>query len=126
MRETIKKHSDFMMAEDDPKFVSPLFIMRARKTKWPDEAKYGLVATKKTFRHAVDRNRAKRLLRVWIRAAGAELSPEMDYVFIARHPILEAALPDGVEMVKKALRKIRNKEQERGKNSPFLVPVPRS
>jgi ribonuclease P protein component len=107
MRETIKKHKDFAMTEDEPKFVCMLFIARARLTKWSGNAKYGLIATKKTFRHAVDRNRAKRLLRAWIRSHAEKMSPNMDYVFIARRPILDASLPQGTDFVRKAIKKLK-------------------
>jgi ribonuclease P protein component len=109
MRQTIKKHPDFACAENDLTFKCPLFIARARPTKWDGDAKYGLIVTKRTFRHAVDRNRAKRLLRVWIRLNLAYMSPEMDYIFIARHDILNASLPDGSGLMKRAIKKLRAK-----------------
>ncbi|MDR1361083.1 MAG: ribonuclease P protein component [Rickettsiales bacterium] len=106
MRNTIKKHSDFIMAEDDPVFRCPWFIARARKTKFSGDARFGLTATKRTFKHAVDRNRAKRLLRAWLRANEARLNPELDYVFIARAPILETDLKTGKNVMKTALKKL--------------------
>ena len=106
MRDTIKKHKDFIRAETDITFPTPFFIARARPTFWPGNAQYGLVATKKTLKHATDRNRAKRLLRVWIRANEDLMSADLDYIFIVRAPTLEATLPDGTAMMKKALKRL--------------------
>ena len=95
------------MADTDPAAVMPLFIARAHATRFPGDARYGLVATKKTFRLATDRNRAKRLLRVWIRETEAALRPDYDYVFIARRPILDADLATGIATMAKALKKLK-------------------
>ncbi|MDR1206924.1 MAG: ribonuclease P protein component [Rickettsiales bacterium] len=110
MRNTIKKHKDFMSGEDTPKFICDLFIAKARPSRFPNDARFGITATKRTFRHAVDRNRAKRLIRVWIRGNESRMSPELDYVFIARSSILDAKLPDGLESVRKALKKLSQKK----------------
>jgi ribonuclease P protein component len=107
MRDTIKRHKDFAGTESDPVFRCPLFIARARPTLWPGGARYGLIATKRTLKRAVARNRAKRLLRVWIRESESQMSPDLDYVFIVRAPILEAALQDGLAMMGKAIRKLK-------------------
>lgn len=106
MRSTIKKHSDFIIADNYPSVRTPLFIAKCRATLFPGDARYGLVVTKKTFKWAVKRNRAKRLLRVWIRANENLLRDDMDYVFIARAPILDATLADGVQTMATALNKI--------------------
>ncbi|MCL2338770.1 MAG: ribonuclease P protein component [Proteobacteria bacterium] len=108
MRDTIKKHSDFISGDDDvsPKFICEFFIARSRPTKFANDARYGITASKRTFRHAVDRNRAKRLLRVWIRMNESALCPDLDYTFIARSNILNARLPDGVAFMKRALKKL--------------------
>ena len=87
MRDTIKKHEDFIAADNDPVAKSAYFLVRAKSAKFPDDARYGLFVTKKTFKHATDRNRAKRLLRDWIAFKEKLLCPEWDYVFIARSAI---------------------------------------
>ena len=95
------------MADDAPKYICDFFIAKARPTKWPNDARYGLTATKRTFRPAVLRNRAKRLLRAWLKEAESSLNPDLDYVFIARSGILDATLPDGVAQLNRALKKLK-------------------
>lgn len=106
MRNTIKKHSDFIMPENCPTVRTNLFIIKLNKTKFPKDPRFGLVATKKTFPLAVQRNRAKRLLRAWLIETESLLNPDMDYVFIARSAILESKKPDGVSVMKKALESL--------------------
>lgn len=107
MRNTIKKHSDFIVSPDDLSACSSYFIIRAKYAKFPNDARYGLVVTKRTFKHAVDRNRAKRLLRDWIRFHADMMLPSKDYVFIARAPILRATRDDGRIAMRKALHWIK-------------------
>jgi ribonuclease P protein component len=109
MRNTIKKHSDFIMDETCATFKTPLFIAKARKTIFPGDARFGLVAAKKTFKLAVHRNRAKRLLRAWLIENQNILNPELDYVFIARASILESSKENGVIQIKSALMSLDNK-----------------
>ena len=83
------------------------FIVRAKYAKFPNDARYGLIVTKRTFKHAVDRNRAKRLLRDWIRFHNDMMLPNMDYIFVARAPILRATRDDGRTAMRKALHWIK-------------------
>jgi len=50
----------------------------------------GVVASKRTFRRAVDRNRAKRLLREAFRLNHAHFKANHDLVVVARRRILDA------------------------------------
>jgi ribonuclease P protein component len=106
MRQTIKNHRDFAMPDNMPVCITRLFIAKARPTLWNDNPKYGLVATKRTFKLAVQRNRAKRLLRTWIRNSEKSMDDNTDYVFIARSAILDASLDDGLKTMEYALKKI--------------------
>ena len=103
MRDTIKKHSDFLMTDENPVARSAFFYVRIKPCVIPDNPRYGLVATKKTFKFATQRNRAKRLLRDWIRFNETQLRPDMDYVFTARKTILDATREDGREAMTQAL-----------------------
>lgn len=115
IRDTIKKHSDFAAAENDPSARCSFFLVRAKPAKFPDDARYGLIVTKKSFRFAVTRNRAKRLLRDWIAYNEHMMCPDMDYIFIARRDIVNANRTDGRVAMRKALNYIR--KTVRGQNS---------
>ena len=69
-----------------------------------------MIVTKKTFKHAVDRNRAKRMLRDWIAFTEHMMRPEWDYVFIIRRAILDADRTSGRVAMKKALNYLRKQE----------------
>ena len=110
MRDTIKKHLDFKTKDSDPSARCAYFLIRVKPVKDIEKPRYGLVVTKKTFKHAIDRNRAKRLLRDWIRFNEKLLKPEWDYVFIARSAILDTDRTTGREAMRKALAYLRNQE----------------
>ncbi|MBO4626324.1 MAG: ribonuclease P protein component [Alphaproteobacteria bacterium] len=103
MRDTIKNHKDFLMTDQDPVAKSAFFYVRMKPCATPGVPRYGLMATKKTFKLAVQRNRAKRLMRDWIRFNEKHLLDDMDYVFSARRPILEVAREDGRAAMERAL-----------------------
>ena len=106
-RDTIKKHEDFAVEPDAPSARCAYFLIRAKKAKLKKDARYGLVVTKKTFKFAVDRNRAKRVMRDWIAYNEDLLRPDWDYVFIIRRDIFAADREDGITAMKKALSYIR-------------------
>ena len=101
----------------------PAFFSKIRP-KIFDVGQYGLVASKRLFKKATDRNRAKRLLRTWI---GQNVLPkEFDILFIARAPILETTLQSGADQITRMLRRMKSLEKdgwkapaktERAKNS---------
>ncbi len=107
MRNTIKNHDDFLTIDTDPIAKSPYFIIRAKTAKFPDDPRVGFTATKRTFRPATQRNRAKRLLRDWVAYNEKLMLPNFDYIFIARSAILDATRPDGRESMRKALHYIK-------------------
>lgn len=110
IRDTIKNHADFAASENDPVAKSNFFLVRAKKAKFKDDARYGLIVTKKTFKHAVDRNRAKRVLRDWIAHNENMMRPEWDYVFVVRRGILDATRTDGRVAMKKALHFLKKQK----------------
>lgn len=95
------------MPEDGPVARSPYFLIRAGKTRFADGARFGITVTKRTFRHAVDRNLAKRKLRDWIRHHEKYMLDNMDYVFIARRAIIDATRTDGRASLRRALHYIK-------------------
>lgn len=106
MRNTIKAHKDFIMSDFNPICKTDLFLVRAKDARFIGDARYGLVATKRTFKLAVHRNRAKRLLRDWIAFNESLMLDTCDYVFIARHNILEANRENGRKTMAFALKQI--------------------
>ena len=115
MRDTIKDHKDFLMSPDDPTARSEYFFVRAKAARFADNPRVGFTVTKRTFKLAVDRNRAKRLLRDWVRHYSKILSDKFDYVFIARPGILTATRPMGRTAMKKAFAYILCKYAPRPK-----------
>ena len=109
MRDTIKSHSDFHTTDADPVARASFFFVRAKPARFPDNPRIGFMATKHTFKLAVERNRAKRLLRDWVHFHRRLLAPEFDYIFIARHMILGATRPAGRVAMEKALGHIMRK-----------------
>lgn len=106
MRNTIKKYQDFHTADSDPSARSAYFCIRAKNAKVSGDARIGFVAPKRTFKLATDRNRAKRLLRDWVRFCEDLMIPEYDYIFIAYSNILNAKRDDGRGAMAKALKYI--------------------
>lgn len=109
-RDTIKNHNDFATGENDPVAKCAYFLVRAKPAKFPDDPRYGIIVTKKTFKHAVDRNRAKRVLRDWISFCEDMMCPEWDYVFVIRRAILDVDRTSGRVAMKKALHYLRKQE----------------
>ena len=109
-RDTIKNHADFVAGENDPTARCAYFLIRAKAAKNPDNPKYGLIVTKKTFKHAVDRNRAKRLIRDWIAHNEKMMRDTWDYIFVIRRDILNADRESGREAMRKALHYLKKQE----------------
>ena len=109
-RDTIKNHADFVAGENDPTARCAYFLIRAKAAKYPDNPKYGLIVTKKTFKHAVDRNRAKRLIRDWIAHNEKMMRDTWDYIFVIRRDTLNADRESGREAMRKALHYLKKQE----------------
>ena len=103
MKNTIKAHKNFNFGEGRGA-ATPALIIKQRP-KLFEKSQYGLVANKRTFPLAVDRNRAKRLMRVWLQATGRP--NEMDIIIIARLPILETKREDGIRQMKYCMKKLK-------------------
>ena len=112
MRDTIKKHQDFITPDDTPSARSAYCGIRVKPAKFVDDPRVGFVATKRTFRFAVDRNRAKRLLRDWVRFNEGLMLPKYDYIFIAYAAILTATRDKGRASMAKALEHIAHEQNQ--------------
>jgi len=110
-RPVIRKYSDFLTTKNDFSLQGDLFIIKTKNTKNDCPARYGVVAGKKFFRLAVERNRAKRLLRDWIAWNEDLMLDNMDYIFVARPAILEAKREDGRTQMKNMLNTISDGEK---------------
>ena len=105
-RKTIRNHRDFLTVRETPTARADCFVVKAKSAKFEKDARFGLVVSKKVFKLAVYRNRAKRLLRDWIAFNEDLMLPDMDYIFIARSQILDCKREEGRAQMAKALKQI--------------------
>ncbi len=116
-RRTILNHKDFLTSPNDFKVISDCFVLKAKPAKIIGDARYGLIASKRTFKLAVQRNRAKRLIRDWLAFNEGLMSPDLDYIFILRGFILGCNRELGRARVASALKKILRLQKKNAKNS---------
>ncbi len=105
-RKTIRSHKDFIVPRDCISARSGLFLLKTKPAKISGDARYGIIVSKRNFKLAVQRNRAKRLLRDWIAYSEDLMNPNLDYIFIAGLAILDADRDFGRAAVKNAFKKI--------------------
>ena len=105
-RKTILKHDDFVTPKDGISSHCEYFMVRTKPAKIPNDPRYGIIVSKRTFKLAVQRNRAKRMLRDWIAVNENIMNPDLDYVIIAFNTILGASRDLGREKMRKILRRI--------------------
>ena len=67
----------------------------------------GVVVSKRTFRRAVDRNRAKRLLREAFRLSRHQMPPDVDVILIARSGIAGKGCQDVIRDLESVCRKAK-------------------
>lgn len=103
-RKTIRNHQDFLTPRDGPWIANTFFIIKMKPAKIPGDPRYGLVATKKTFKLAVQRNRAKRIARDLIAANEDFMMEYYDYIFILREPILYLSRDKGRDKMRRKLQ----------------------
>lgn len=103
---TIQKHKDFFSSPKEHSCATPLFVLKTHVNPNGDAPRYGIVVSKRLFKLAVQRNRAKRLLRDWIAFNEQNMLDNMDYIFIARFAILDSDRETGRAMVHNAIRQL--------------------
>lgn len=104
-RKTIRNHKDFFTTPDDPTYANHYFIVKAKNAVKKD-SRYGIIASKRSFKLAVQRNRAKRLLRDWIAVNENLMMPTKDYIFIARINIFDCSREIGRSKMAHAIKKV--------------------
>lgn len=67
----------------------------------------GVVVSKRTFRRAVDRNRAKRLMREAFRLSRHRLAPQVDVILIARSGMAGKKCQDVMRDLERVCRRAR-------------------
>jgi ribonuclease P protein component len=111
----LKRSTDFeRVRRDGRSHAHPLVVLIAwRRASEPDEAgvapdaiRAGIVAGKNVGT-AVDRNRAKRLLREALRACAGRLAAGWDLVLIARRPLAQSGLAEARAALEQLLRRAR-------------------
>ena len=119
MRNTIKNNRDFHTERSFPFAATDWFSVHTKVAKFPNDPRYGLMVTKRNFRYAVQRNRAKRLLRDWIRYADEYMCPDLDYIIFARAPILnkDVTREIGRRAMVHAFKYIKNQNDKRKINN---------
>ena len=79
--------------EQKKSYAGKLIVLYLRRTS-NTSVRVGVIASKRTFRRAVDRNRAKRLMREAFRLNRDRFVDNADIVLIARRHIISAGLGD--------------------------------
>ena len=105
-RKTIRNHNDFLTPRDGIFARAECFIVRTKLAKYPENPRYGIIVTKRNFKLAVQRNRAKRLLRDWIANSEHLMIDDFDYVFIVNDKVFDATRDQGRKFMAKVLKKI--------------------
>lgn len=112
-RKTIRNHADFLVPQNSPWTRNACFNTKVRPVKFQDSPRYGIVVSKRLFKLATERNRAKRLLRDWIAYNEDLMQPEFDYIFIANDEILGCSREMGRKLMENAINKISKKHEQK-------------
>jgi ribonuclease P protein component len=92
------------------------FVLVVHRREDTDGARLGLVASRKVG-NAVQRNRAKRLVREWFRHGWRQLPNDLDLVVILRRGAHERSAAELCDELDKALRR-SEKPRHRGRKGP--------
>ena len=118
-RKTIRNHRDFFVSAGNLKSVTDCFLIKAKMAQKPGDARYGVLVSKRIFRTAVLRNRAKRLVRDWIAFNERLMVQDLDYIFVLYLPILDCEREVGRRSLAHSLKRIAKtyKKQKRRHNA---------
>ena len=96
--------------------ATPCFILYMVRGR-PGVRRYGITTSKK-LGGAVQRNRARRVIRAAVWSLGDELPAGRDFVFVARERILTAKSTEVAAMLRRALKKLQRPASPDGKRNP--------
>ncbi|MBN2043891.1 MAG: ribonuclease P protein component [Anaerolineales bacterium] len=99
----LKNSSDFQRVRRAGKAIAHPFVVLLYLPNGLDQVRIG-VAAGKSVGNAVQRNRAKRVMRAAMQSLLEELKPGNDIVLIARKPILEAKTPDLIRILQPRMK----------------------
>ncbi|MDR2685967.1 MAG: ribonuclease P protein component [Rickettsiales bacterium] len=108
-RRSFSNRADFIRLKESGKFARTSFFIMNFAPAREIPARYGLIAVKKSFGTAISRNRARRLMREWLRLSAGLLDPNMDYALVLMPEILRAKKEDGLRELERAVKKLRVK-----------------
>ena len=100
----LKKSSDFQRVRRAGKAIAHPFVVLLYLPNESDQVRVG-VAAGKSIGNAVQRNRAKRVLRAAMQVFLADLRPGFDIILIARKPVLKARSTDLINILQPRLEK---------------------
>lgn len=103
MRKTLRKHSDFLIDTGFKDIKTDIFILKTRPCIFEKDPRYGIVATKKTFKLAVDRNKARRRLKASLIIFDKKLSEKLDYIFILKRKFLDTDFKEILDIVEASI-----------------------
>lgn len=108
----VRKRAEFLSIQADGVRVNGdrlVFVLKRREPGQP--VRLGITASRK-IGGAVQRSRARRLIREAFRAVFAELPAAMDLVVIVRRPLGESKLADVLGELRRALPRIRRAAEQ--------------
>lgn len=102
MRKILKKHSEFLKDTGFNNIKTEFFILKTRPCIFKKDPRYGIITTKKVFKLAIERNRAKRRLKASLIILNEKLSDELDYIFILKKSILNIKFKDLLKIIEES------------------------